>query len=95
VTDDATTFGDHGDDLADKEEVTTSAQADLSPDAKYTCQRESPLVCQNQELVEQIDVIRRAREFDTKWQNALSYGRAIAVGSLKRHFVRCANANSQ
>jgi len=95
VTDDATTLGDHGDDLADKEEVTTSAQADLSPDAKYTCQRESPLVCQNQELVEQIDVIRRAREFDTKWQNALSYGRAIAVGSLKRHFMRCANVSSR
>lgn len=72
-----------GDVPADGEEVTTSAQADLSPDAKFACQRESPLICPNQELIEQIEVIRHSRELDERWQNATAYGRAIAVGSLK------------
>ena len=67
-----------------EEEITTSAQADLSATAKFACQRESPLVCPNQELIEQIDVIRRARELDINWQSALSYARAIAVGFLQQ-----------
>jgi DNA polymerase mu len=64
-------------------DVATSAQSDLSPYAKLACQRESPLVCPNQELLGQLDVIRRARALDTDWRGALTYARAIAVGFLK------------
>jgi len=95
VTIDTESSGDHNDDSADEEEVTTSAQADLSATAKFTCQRESPLVCLNQELVEQIDVIRRARELDMNWQSALSYARAIAVGSLRQLRMQYTNLNSR
>ena len=95
VASDTESSGDHADDSADEEEVTTSTQADLSATAKFTCQRESPLVCLNQELVEQIDVIRRARELDMNWQSALSYGRAIAVGSLRKPRMQYTNLNSR
>ena len=78
-----TSSSDHGDGSLDGEGVTTSAQADLSQTARLACQRESPLICPNQELVEQIDVIKRARELDTDWRGVLSYARAIAVGFLK------------
>lgn len=71
---------DHHDTSFHEEEITTSAQADLSHSAKLACQRNSPLVCPNQELVEQISVLERARELDLDWQSALSYTRAIAVG---------------
>ena len=95
VTSDTESSGDHSDDSADGEEVTTSAQADLSATAKFACQRESPLVCLNQELVGRIDVIRRARELDMNWQSALSYGRAIAVGSLRKPRMQYTNLNSR
>ncbi|KAF9777864.1 hypothetical protein BJ322DRAFT_514143 [Thelephora terrestris] len=58
--------------------IVTSAQAALSPSAKYACQRQSPLVCPNQDLVEQLAVLKRARELDLNWESALSYARAIA-----------------
>jgi DNA polymerase mu len=77
------------------EEVSTSVQADLSPSAKLACQRESPLVCANQELVEQIDVLKRARELDLNWQSALSYSRAIAVRSFEHRHPCRANLRSQ
>ena len=75
-------------------EVITSAQADLSPSAKLSCQRESPLICINQDLVEQVDVLKRARELDLNWQSALSYARAIAVGPFKLSPVCHANLSS-
>ena len=74
---------DHHDASFHEEEMTTSAQADLSHSAKSACQRNSPLVCPNQELVEQISVLKSARELDLNWQSALSYSRAIAVGSFE------------
>ena len=86
TADNATSSSDHGDGPVDDEEVTTSAQADLSQTARLACLRESPLICPNQELVEQIDVIRRARELDADWRGVLSYARAIAVGLLKSFF---------
>ena len=46
---------------------------------KYCVQRQSPLVCANQELVMQFAAIRRARELDGDRRGALSYARAIAV----------------
>ena len=75
--------GDRDDGSIYAKEVATSAQAELSHRAKLACQRESPLICPNQELVEQIDVLRCARELDMDWRSALSYARAIAVRSLK------------
>lgn len=95
MSDDAEISDNRGDDSVDEEEVVTSAQADLSPNAKFACQRESPLVCPNQELIEQIDVIRRARELDMNWQSALSYARAIAVRSLKHFRMQNANQSSR
>jgi DNA polymerase IV len=83
AADNGASSGGHGNTAVDGEGVTTSAQADLSPAAKLACQRESPLVCPNQELVEQIDVLKRARELDVDRRGTLSYARAIAVGSLK------------
>lgn len=46
---------------------------------KYCVQRQSPLICANQELVMQFAAIRRARELDGDRRGALSYARAIAV----------------
>lgn len=78
-----------------REEVVTNAQVDLSPSAKLACQRESPLVCPNQKLVEQIDVIKRARELDMDWRSALSYARAIAVSSVRYRFISHSNLSSR
>ena len=88
-------FGDRCDNSTDGEELATSAQGDLSPAAKFACQRESPLVCPNQELVEQLDVIKRARELDVDWRGALSYARAIAVGCLQQFCVQYTNPSSR
>lgn len=95
AADDVGISNDRGDDSTrDGWEITTSAQVDLRPNAKFACQRNSPLVCPNQELVKQIDVIKRARELDMDWQGALSYARAIAVGSPELHHVYQANTSS-
>jgi hypothetical protein len=47
--------------------------------ARYCCQRLSPLVCPNQELVEQLAVVMRSREIEGETINMLSYERAIAT----------------
>ncbi|KAJ8076729.1 hypothetical protein PM082_001152 [Marasmius tenuissimus] len=48
---------------------------------RYSCLRHSPLVCVNQDLVDQFSVLRRHRELEG-WQiRALSYERTIAVCS--------------
>ena len=51
----------------------------LSHTAKLACCRASPLVCPNQALVEELDVIRRMRWLEGEEVNALSYSRTIAV----------------
>lgn len=47
--------------------------------AKYACQRASPLICANQELVNELKVIGRSRELEGEDINALAYEKAVAV----------------
>ncbi|KAJ7594925.1 hypothetical protein C8J56DRAFT_1044643 [Mycena floridula] len=47
--------------------------------SRYSCQRDSPLVCPNEDLVQQFSVLRRNRELEGLETNALSYERAIGV----------------
>ncbi|KAG2043799.1 hypothetical protein BDR03DRAFT_989452 [Suillus americanus] len=62
------------DELIDATEVES-----LSHNAKYSCLRPSPLVCPNQSLVKEIDIIRRGRNIEGEERSMLSYSRAIAV----------------
>ncbi|KAG1794399.1 uncharacterized protein HD556DRAFT_1431996 [Suillus plorans] len=54
----------------------------LSHTAKYSCLRPSPLVCPNQSLVKEIDVIRQGRNVEGEERSMLSYSRAISVCSI-------------
>jgi hypothetical protein len=54
----------------------------LSHTARYSCCRASPLICPNQGLVAELDVIRRSRSLEGEERSALSYQRAIAVSCL-------------
>ena len=47
--------------------------------SSYACQRHSPLVCPNQDLLDELFVIKRAREVDGDQRSALSYSRTISV----------------
>jgi len=51
----------------------------LSHTARFSCARASPLVCLNQELVAQLDIVRRSRDLEGEDISALSYARAAAV----------------
>lgn len=51
----------------------------LSHTARYSCCRASPLICPNQGLIAELDVIRRSRSLEGEERSALSYQRAIAV----------------
>ena len=53
--------------------------ASLDSGARFSCLRASPLVCANQGLCEQLDVMRRAREVEGEERSALSYRRAVSV----------------
>lgn len=55
----------------------------LSHTARYSCCRASPLICPNQGLVGELDVIRHSRSLEGEERSALSYQRAIAVRTLK------------
>lgn len=44
----------------------------------FACQRHSPLVCPNQDLIGELLVIKRAREVDGDMRSMLSYARAIS-----------------
>lgn len=46
---------------------------------RYACQRASPLVCLNQKLAEELQVLCRSRELEGLGINALAYERAISV----------------
>jgi len=50
--------------------------------SRFAVQRASPLVCPNQDLVEQLAVIRDARKVDGDERSATSYSRSIAVSPL-------------
>jgi hypothetical protein len=47
--------------------------------ARYACTRASPLICVNQALAVELDVLRRHRELESLSINALSYERSVAV----------------
>jgi len=54
----------------------------LDPRAYLSCLRASPLVCVNQQLCEELDVMRQMREADGEDMSALSYRRAVSVRGL-------------
>lgn len=47
--------------------------------SRYACQRASPLVCPNQSLAVELDIIKRSRALEGEDRSALSYSRAIAT----------------
>ncbi|KAI9068611.1 Nucleotidyltransferase [Trametes sanguinea] len=47
--------------------------------SRYACQRASPLVCPNQDLVRELDIIRRSRALEGEERSALSYQRALSI----------------
>ncbi|OJT01642.1 DNA-directed DNA/RNA polymerase mu [Trametes pubescens] len=53
--------------------------AKLSYTSRYACQRASPLVCPNQDLVRELDIIRQSRALEGEERSALSYARAISA----------------
>ena len=55
---------------------------ELDHTAHFCCSRASPLVCPNQSLCAEFDVLRRSRVLDGNERSALSYARAIAVSVI-------------
>ncbi|OSX61678.1 hypothetical protein POSPLADRAFT_1145446 [Postia placenta MAD-698-R-SB12] len=53
--------------------------AKLDYASRYACQRPSPLVCPNQSLAKELDIMRRSRALEGEERSALSYARAISV----------------
>ncbi|EPQ55117.1 Nucleotidyltransferase [Gloeophyllum trabeum ATCC 11539] len=53
--------------------------AKLSYMSRYACCRASPLVCPNQGLCNELNIIRKSREVEGEDRSALSYERAISV----------------
>ena len=51
----------------------------ISYKSRFSCARTSPLICPNQELAEQFDLVRRARELDGEIISAENYARAVSV----------------
>ncbi|KAI8978206.1 Nucleotidyltransferase [Trametes punicea] len=51
----------------------------LSYTSRYACQRASPLVCPNQDLVRELDPIRQSRALEGEERSALSYQRALSI----------------
>ena len=51
----------------------------LSYMSRFAVQRASPLVCPNQAMLMQLDIIRNARVLDGDARSAMSYSRSIAV----------------
>lgn len=51
----------------------------LDYNSRYACQRASPLVCPNQSLAVELDIIKRSRALEGEDRSALSYSRAIAT----------------
>ncbi|KAJ6589871.1 hypothetical protein DFH09DRAFT_976338 [Mycena vulgaris] len=47
--------------------------------SRYACLRKCPMTCPNQELVQQLGIIRRSRELEGQDIRALSYERTISV----------------
>lgn len=47
--------------------------------SRFACERYSPLICPNQDLVKELHIIKLAREMESEERSALSYSRAISV----------------
>jgi hypothetical protein len=60
----------------------------LSHTSKFACSRASPLLCPNQALVTELDVLRRSRELEGEDIRALSYARAVAVSAVD-NYISC------
>lgn len=58
----------------------------LTNNSNYACQRASPMVCPNQALAAELDIIKRSRALEGEDRSALSYSRAISV--IKAHPYR-------
>ncbi|TFK87051.1 Nucleotidyltransferase [Polyporus arcularius HHB13444] len=56
--------------------------------SRYACQRASPLVCPNQALVRELDIIRRSRDLEGEARSALSYERAVSIIKAYPHEIR-------
>ena len=56
-----------------------STSRSLSYISRFAVQRASPLVCPNQAILVQLDVIRNARALDGDERSAMSYSRSMAV----------------
>ena len=59
----------------------------LNHASRYACQRASPLICPNQALAVELDIIKRSRALEGEERSALSYSRAISgiKGSRAAH----------
>ncbi|KAI0667091.1 Nucleotidyltransferase [Trametes maxima] len=51
----------------------------LDHTSRYACQRASPLVCPNQDLVRELNIIRQSRILEGEDRSALSYQRALSI----------------
>ncbi|OBZ65065.1 DNA-directed DNA/RNA polymerase mu [Grifola frondosa] len=55
--------------------------------SRYACQRASPLVCPNQALVHELDIIRQSRALEGEVRSALSYARAVSALKAYPHKI--------
>ncbi|KAI0090579.1 Nucleotidyltransferase [Irpex rosettiformis] len=68
--------------------------AKLSWKSRYACQRASPLICANQPLAKELDIIKRSRALEGEERSALSYSRAIAgIKAYPHHITSRAHIN--
>ncbi|KAJ7188691.1 hypothetical protein C8R46DRAFT_1157626 [Mycena filopes] len=80
--DDEGTNGSTGAARSDSEEVVELKRVHHT--SRYACLRRCPMVCPNQQLVQQLGIIRRSRELEGKDTSSLSYDRAISVAFPER-----------
>lgn len=69
--------------------------AKLDYASRYACQRPSPLVCPNQSLAKELDIMRRSRALEGEERSALSYARAISVIKAYPHRITSAHQVSK
>ncbi|KAH7921441.1 Nucleotidyltransferase [Leucogyrophana mollusca] len=67
----------------------------LTYTSRYCCARASPLVCPNQELVRQLDIIRQSRSLEGEERSMLSYSRAISVIKAYPYVVSLRNLREE
>ncbi|KDQ55259.1 hypothetical protein JAAARDRAFT_37797 [Jaapia argillacea MUCL 33604] len=61
---------------------------------KYSCCRASPLICPNQKLCDELNIVRKSREVEGEMRSALSYERAISmIKAYPRRITSIAQVN--